>query len=120
MPLQEPLITWNLFFSALFFPLCLFLLGWYLTKRDKKREMAERDRQKVVDENRILKEKQLLEWQHRFTDTQCSIKNTVEIIKSELTKKVSISDCRDEQKEVWDAINVLRDRFYQEAKEGHE
>jgi len=126
--MNQPIMTWNLFVTVIIVPISIVILGWWLNRLDKKREQREHLREKyreekekerllLLEENRVLREKELNDWRDRYANTQCTIKNTLDKIVQSLNAKVFVSDCKIEQKDIWDAINVNREKLYTIQKE---
>jgi uncharacterized Fe-S cluster-containing protein len=90
----------------------MLLLGVYLKRLDKRRDIKTQEREKLFAENKELKEKELNTWRDGYTKTQCQIKNTVDKIEVSLNGKVWVDDCKGKHKEVWDAIDSIRDKQY--------
>lgn len=79
--MQEPVVTWNLFLTAVLVPLSVGVLGfvakrWITAARDGW-EKYESEKQKNQEE-----------WKARISGTLCQVKTNVDDIKYKLTEKV--------------------------------
>ena len=105
---QEPVMTWNLFLTAILVPLCsaitTAIIVGYFNRKMKKKEANDIkyriEREKKEDEiNSLLRqldnEKQnaTFEWRKHHTDTLCKVKERVDDFYNAIDRKVDKHDC---------------------------
>jgi len=110
--MQEPVLTWNLFWTTMIVPLSVFLLGYYLKQMEKKKEERDSAYKKLEEENQRLIADELHAWRDRFATTLCTVKQTVENIDSRLDSKRENSDCVRMNTDVWEAVNNIRKQHH--------
>ena len=91
--MEEPLITWNLFWTTLFFPLCLSVFGFWLSEKLKERDRKEEENHELRAELEKEKEKLTAQWRSNQTDILCRMKQKVDNIYVALDSKVDKEDC---------------------------
>jgi len=114
--LTEPIVAYNLFLTAIIVPFSVAGLGWYLNRIEKKRCEREEEKSKLMEENKRLVEKEMFSWRERFSTALCSVKTTIEKMDEKLDVKRNIPDCSKMNDDIWNAIDKVRARQYNERK----
>lgn len=112
--MQEPVLTWNLFWTTIVVPISVFLLGWYINRLEKTKETRENIQKRLEEENQRLIADELKSWRERFATTLCTVKKTVENIDLRLDGKQETANCIKMNDDVWEAINSVRKQHHED------
>jgi hypothetical protein len=88
------------------------LLGWYMKRQFDKKDKKDDKIALLIEQREAEKETAIREWRAEYKATLCSIKTTVETIKTDMNHRVHHDDCVREHKEVWDAVGEMRKEIY--------
>ncbi len=91
--MQEPLLTWNLFWTTLFVPLCLTLFGLWINRKLQERDKREEENHQLRLELEERKEEMTKQWRTNHTEILCRVKTKVDGIYEYLERKVDKDDC---------------------------
>lgn len=89
----EPVITWNLFLTALLVPLSVVLLGAYLSNKMKQNDEKDARILALIEKVHIADLKCIIEKQQSHHDILCNVKGKVESIYNAMDTKVDKDDC---------------------------
>jgi hypothetical protein len=103
--ITEPVLTWNLFLTAFFIPLCLLLLWGAIKRQFKERDKKDEKIAALLEEREEVKESAIHEWRDRFDKNLCAVKLTVEGIREEMHTKVTFSICDDREREMKQSLS---------------
>ena len=105
---QEPVMTWNLFLTAILVPFCsaitVGIIVGYVNRKMKKKETDDinyrMEREKKESEiHELLRQldneklKATTEWRRHHTDTLCKVKERVDDFYEAMGRKVDKDDC---------------------------
>jgi uncharacterized protein YoxC len=103
------------FVSIFLVPLCLFLVSIWIKRLFKASDEIKEDSEKKIAEllqkQEDIKEKATLEWRATYNQDQRDIKGKVEEIAKVVTEKVSYRHCEETEKELWQAIEKIKNGF---------
>ena len=109
-------LTWNLFLTAVLVPGCFFALKVSLHNMEKRRLDREEKLADALAETERLKEAAIQEWRKHYTtaldngsSTMCSIKRTVDEIKTSLHDKVDWQHCKHEMERFEDRMKAVKE-----------
>lgn len=102
--MPEPSLTWNLFLTAILFPVLYKMIERLLSKRDKERDAKDARIERLLLEKDTEKEANIKERWARFNDTLCGIKNKVDAISVDLNTKVTWEHCEKTHEKLDDRI----------------
>jgi hypothetical protein len=106
-----PVLTWNLFLTAILIPVGLFLLYEAIKRQFKQRDAKDEEIAKLELEKDVLKEQNIKEWRDRFSTTQCAIKNKLDDMTEVLNQKVSWDYCEKQHLAFKSDLKSLDDRM---------
>ncbi len=94
---QEPVLTWNLFWTTILVPVCTavssaVIIG-YINRKHKEREARYTEAAELRKEIEELKEKATKEWRENHTNIMCLVKTRLDGVVNGLDKKVDKEDC---------------------------
>lgn len=108
---QEPVVTWNLFLTAVLVPISVTLLGIFISYKMKKRDEKDDEIRLLKEELADEKEKAVEEWRKVHQNILCKVKASLDNIEESLGNKVDKGDCIRERGDVWEAVNKLREKM---------
>ena len=111
--MHEPILTWNLFLTAILVPGSVFFLGVYFNRVFKRRDQKDEEIKRLSVKIESEREQVIKDWRKSYTENLCSIKHTLNEINEKLTHKVSQEDCTRERKDLWDRIDKISQRIYE-------
>ena len=88
-------ITWNLFWTTIFVPICLVFFGWWLTQKDKKRDELKEKLEFKECENVQLRENIVDEWRETFVSALKRVEDKVTVLIGIIPTLVTKGDCVD-------------------------
>lgn len=95
-----PVLTWNLFLTLFLVPFCVTLLFFAIKRLFIQRDADVAKIAALLAEKQFMKDESLDVWRVGFTALLSQVKERVDTIAEELHNKVSISDCKEHEKEI--------------------
>jgi len=89
----EPVVTWNLYLTAMLVPLSVMLLGAYLSNKMKQSDEKDARILALIEKVHIADLKCIIEKQQSHHDILCNVKGKVESIYNSMDTKVDKDDC---------------------------
>lgn len=94
---QEPVLTWNLFWTTLIVPICsgitVAIIVNYVNRKHKERDEKDKNILELMRTIEEQKQQVTLQWRENHSAILCRVKENVENIYSSLDKKVDKDDC---------------------------
>jgi arginyl-tRNA synthetase len=114
--MTEPVLTWNLFVTAFFIPLCLLLLWGAIKRQFKERDKKEEKISALLTEKEEAREAAILEWKNSVSKTLCDIKLKLDILGGALYDKVNWEHCAAQEKEIRTTLDKHDERIRMAGK----
>jgi hypothetical protein len=105
---QEPLITWNLFLTAIIVPIGLFILFFAIKRLFSARDKKDDEIKTLLDQRDLERQVAIKERYQSFSETLCRIKERVEEIAEAQTDRVTWNHCNDVHKEIREEFRAIR------------
>ena len=99
-PIQEPLLTWNLFLTAFLVPLSLIILGSWMKRQFEKRDKNDERIASLLEEREARKDDVYRERWDGLQKTMCLVKEKVEDISEKMHERVPFSVCDEREREI--------------------
>lgn len=110
--MSEPVLSWNLFLTAILVPTSIFILGIWINRLFKSKDAKDERINRLREEIDKKKEMELQSWRADYSQTICYIKQGIQKIQDDMNNRVSRDDCHRSQDDVWAAIDHLRDEVH--------
>ena len=89
----EPVVTWNLYLTAMLVPLSVMLLGAWLNNKIRKGDEKDAKILELIEKVRVADLKCIMDKQKSHHDILCMVKGKVESIFDSMDNKVNKDDC---------------------------